>query len=164
MPLDFNKLREFVEAIAKTDITDLTIKEGDFELNLHKEVNVVTYNSHPSPTPILEVQKTPISVEKPPESPPSSVKEEIQTKSKYSSWLEITSPMVGTFYRAAAPGESSFVEVGDRITVGQVVCIIEAMKLMNEIEAEVIGEVMEIVVENGKPVEYGQTLMWINPS
>jgi acetyl-CoA carboxylase biotin carboxyl carrier protein len=163
VPLDFNQLREFLEAIAKTDITDLTVKEGDFELNLHKEVNAVTYNIPSIPAPILEPPKTEISVEKQPQSSPSP-KEEVPTKSKYSSWLEVTSPMVGTFYRAPAPGESNFVEIGDRITIGQVVCIIEAMKLMNEIEAEVAGEVMEIVVENGKPVEYGQTLMWINPN
>jgi acetyl-CoA carboxylase biotin carboxyl carrier protein len=72
--------------------------------------------------------------------------------------------MVGTFYRAPAPGEPAFAEVGDSISKGQVVCIIEAMKLMNEIEAEVEGEVMEILVENGQPVEYGQTLMWVKPN
>lgn len=71
--------------------------------------------------------------------------------------------MVGTFYRASAPGEAPFVEVNDRIGSGQVVCIIEAMKLMNEIEAEISGQVMEIAVVNGEPVEYGQTLMWVNP-
>ncbi|NES81312.1 MAG: acetyl-CoA carboxylase biotin carboxyl carrier protein, partial [Moorea sp. SIO2B7] len=78
-------------------------------------------------------------------------------------WVDITSPMVGTFYRSPAPDEAAFVEVGDRIRTGQTVCIIEAMKLMNEIEAEVSGEVMEVLVENGEPVEYGQTLMRINP-
>lgn len=71
--------------------------------------------------------------------------------------------MVGTFYRAPAPGEAPFVEVGDRVRVGQSVCIIEAMKLMNEIEAEVSGQVMEILVQNGQPVEYGQPLMRVNP-
>ncbi|MBE9197348.1 acetyl-CoA carboxylase biotin carboxyl carrier protein, partial [Synechocystis sp. LEGE 06083] len=78
-------------------------------------------------------------------------------------WTAIVSPMVGTFYRAPAPDEPPFVEVGDAVSKGQGVCIIEAMKLMNEIEAEVAGQVMEIVVENGEPVEYGQTLMWIKP-
>jgi acetyl-CoA carboxylase biotin carboxyl carrier protein len=77
--------------------------------------------------------------------------------------VEVQSPMVGTFYRAPAPGEAPFVEVGDRVKAGQSVCIIEAMKLMNEIEAEVSGQVMEILVQNGEPVEYGQPLMRINP-
>jgi acetyl-CoA carboxylase biotin carboxyl carrier protein len=71
--------------------------------------------------------------------------------------------MVGTFYRAPAPEESSFVEIGDRIQTGQTVCIIEAMKLMNELEAEVSGEIVEILVENAQPVEFGQPLMRVKP-
>jgi len=77
--------------------------------------------------------------------------------------LEITAPMVATFYRSPAPGEPSFVEVGARITSGQTVCILEAMKLMNELESEVSGEVVEILVENGTPVEFGQVLMRVKP-
>ena len=73
--------------------------------------------------------------------------------------LEITSPMVGTFYRASAPGEDPFVEIGSSISVGQTICILEAMKLMNEIESEFSGEVVEVLVENGTPVEFGQVLM-----
>jgi len=75
----------------------------------------------------------------------------------------VVSPMVGTFYRAPAPDADSYVEVGDSVAVGQTVCIIEAMKLMNEIEAEVRGRVAQISVENGQPVEYGQTLFLIDP-
>jgi acetyl-CoA carboxylase biotin carboxyl carrier protein len=71
--------------------------------------------------------------------------------------------MVGTFYRSPSPDDPPYVEVGDRIRLGQTVCIIEAMKLMNEIEAEVSGQVMEVLVENGKPVEYGQPLMRVKP-
>jgi acetyl-CoA carboxylase biotin carboxyl carrier protein len=166
MPLDFSQLEKFLTAISQTDITELTIKEGDFELNLRKEVNTVV--SPPVPvvaTPILTETKVNLTTPEisaptpipPPENssppPPSSSPQ----------WLEITSPMVGTFYRAPAPGEPPFVEVGDRISTGQVVCIIEAMKLMNEIEAEIAGEVMEIVAQNGEPVEYGQTLIRIKP-
>jgi len=77
--------------------------------------------------------------------------------------LEVTAPMVGTFYRAPGPGESPFVEVGSRISVGQAVCILEAMKLMNELESEVSGEVVEILVDNGTPVEFGQVLMRVKP-
>ena len=73
--------------------------------------------------------------------------------------VDITAPMVATFYRSSAPGEAPFVEVGGRINVGQPICILEAMKLMNELEAEVGGEVVEILVENGTPVEFGQVLM-----
>jgi acetyl-CoA carboxylase biotin carboxyl carrier protein len=76
----------------------------------------------------------------------------------------ITAPMVGTFYRSPAPGEAPFVEVGSRVTQGQPVCILEAMKLMNELEAEISGDVVEILVENGTPVEFGQVLMRIKPA
>jgi acetyl-CoA carboxylase biotin carboxyl carrier protein len=77
--------------------------------------------------------------------------------------VEITAPMVATFYRAPSPGDPPFVEPGGRISVGQTVCILEAMKLMNELEAEVSGEVVEILVENGTPVEFGQVLMRVKP-
>ncbi|MBE9079928.1 acetyl-CoA carboxylase biotin carboxyl carrier protein, partial [Romeria aff. gracilis LEGE 07310] len=78
-------------------------------------------------------------------------------------FLKITSPIVGTFYRAPGPDEAAFVEVGDRIQAGQTVCIIEAMKLMNELEAEISGEIVEVLVENSEPVEFGQTLMLVRP-
>lgn len=162
MPIDFNQLREFVEAIAKTDISDLTIKEGDFELNMHKEsISSVAYTLPTSPPPIIEAKETFVSVEKPVTPAPL---EEVAPKSKSNHWVDITSPMVGTFYQTPAPGEPPFVEIGDRISKGQVVCIIEAMKLMNEIESEVTGEIVEIVLKNGEPVEYGQTLMRVNPN
>ena len=77
---------------------------------------------------------------------------------------EITSPMVGTFYRAAAPGEDPFVELGSKINIGQTICILEAMKLMNEIESEFNAEIVEILVENGTPVEFGQVLMRVKQS
>ncbi len=165
MPIDFNQLQEFIEAIAKTDITELAIKEGDFELTLQKtspHTSNTTYTI-PQPlsvaTPSLEAPKlTEI------EAKPTIATEKASLVKKTDNWLEITSPMVGTFYSAPTPGEAPFVEVGDRISNGQIVCIIEAMKLMNEIEAEVSGQVMEIVVENGEPVEYGQTLLWIAPN
>jgi acetyl-CoA carboxylase biotin carboxyl carrier protein len=78
-------------------------------------------------------------------------------------WLVITSPMVGTFYRAPAPDADPYIEVGDAVSVGQTVCIVEAMKLMNEIESEVKGRVVKILVENAQPVEYGQKLFLIEP-
>ncbi len=166
MPIDFNQLREFIEAIAKTDISELTIKEGDFELKLQKpspEITNATYTIA-SATPVAQ---TPVEISKPIEvqaGQPTVTSEEKSVNQKADNLLAITSPMVGTFYRSSAPGESSFVEIGDSVSNGQVVCIIEAMKLMNEIEAEISGKVVEIAVENGEPVEYGQTLLWVSPN
>jgi acetyl-CoA carboxylase biotin carboxyl carrier protein len=166
--INFNELRELLAAIAQTDITELTLKSEDFELTVRKTTSVIstpnvgvspgiapTGTVSPPPTP--SVPPAPITpVSEPPEVP--------ATPAVDKKWVAITSPMVGTFYRASAPDEPPFVQAGDRVSLGQTVCIIEAMKLMNEIEAEVSGQVMEVVVSNGEPVEYGQTLIWVNPS
>ena len=142
-------------AIAQTDITELNLKSENFELMVRK----------PGIAPVQDGAASPVSASSPPANVPSPASDvPTPSASKDKKWQQVTSPMVGTFYRAPAPGEAPFVEVNDRIRVGQTVCIIEAMKLMNEIETELAGQVMEIAVENGEPVEYGQTLMWIDPS
>jgi len=162
--IDFNELRELLGAIAQTDISELTLKSNDFELTVRKGLQMAQPMISYAPpemlvTPSAQPQLSP-SVND--HSSPSETSAHPSPLEK--NWVEITSPMVGTFYGAPAPGEATFADVGDILSVGQTVCIIEAMKLMNEIETEVAGEVMEIVVENGEPVEYGQTLMWIKPA
>jgi acetyl-CoA carboxylase biotin carboxyl carrier protein len=149
MSINFQELRELIAAIANTDVVELNLKNADFELAVKKNPGVVTTvvstNNAPQPVMVspIDVVVAPATVDK--------------------KWVEVKSPMVGTFYRAPAPDEPSFASVGDRIAVGQTVCIIEAMKLMNELEAETSGQVMEILVENGQPVEFGQILMYVNP-
>jgi acetyl-CoA carboxylase biotin carboxyl carrier protein len=149
MSINFQELRELIAAIANTDVVELNLKNADFELAVKKNPGVVTTvvstNNAPQPVMVspIDVVAAPTTVDK--------------------KWVEVKSPMVGTFYRAPAPDEPSFASVGDRIAVGQTVCIIEAMKLMNELEAETSGQVMEILVENGQPVEFGQILMYVNP-
>lgn len=161
MSINFNELRELLGAIAQTDITELTLKSEDFELTVRKGATLVAASTVLStsevvvPTTALPPQSSTSLPSTSPETPAPPV---IDKK-----WLAITSPMVGTFYQASAPDEAPFVEVNDRIRSGQTVCIIEAMKLMNEIEAEFSGQIMEILIANGEPVEYGQTLMWVNP-
>ncbi|WP_066384383.1 MULTISPECIES: acetyl-CoA carboxylase biotin carboxyl carrier protein [unclassified Anabaena] len=182
MPLDFNEIRQLLATIAQTDIAEVTLKSDDFELTVRKAVSVsnqivsvsqaglggvvgsglppvVTTATPAAPTPAPEVVSRVDSAIASSSAqlggnPPSTNDQKL---------VEVSSPMVGTFYRASAPGEAPFVEVGDRVRKGQTVCIIEAMKLMNEIEAEVSGQVMEILIENGQPVEYNQPLMRINP-
>jgi acetyl-CoA carboxylase biotin carboxyl carrier protein len=99
-----------------------------------------------------------------PAATPGDVPDEEEEASSGSALLEVTSPMVGTFYRAPAPDAPPYVEVGDRVSKGQTVCILEAMKLMNELECEVSGTIREISVENADPVEYGQVLFRIEPA
>ncbi|QSJ17747.1 acetyl-CoA carboxylase biotin carboxyl carrier protein [Nostoc sp. UHCC 0702] len=181
MPLDFNEIRQLLTTIAQTDIAEVTLKSEDFELTVRKAVSnqivsvgqaalssvvgsgltsVPPIASQVAPPLVSEVETSRVTESAVAISgvqlPGSSAK--IDKK-----WVEVPSPMVGTFYRAPAPSEAAFVELGDRVRNGQTVCIIEAMKLMNEIETEVSGQVMEILVENGEPVEYGQPLMRINP-
>ena len=167
MTIDFNQLRELLAAIATTDIAEFSLKSDDFELTVRKAVPIMPPGNatlpasssiaappHPA-TPALSPSSAEVSVSS------TTAQASVSIDKK---WVEVKSPMVGTFYRSPAPDEPPFVEVGDRIRADQTVCIIEAMKLMNEIEAEVSGEVIEILVENGKPVEYGQPLMRIHPS
>lgn len=169
MQLDLKELRELLAALDQTDISELTLKSGDFELTVRK--NNVSYEvpplesvpavggssagvvpAMPISTPaVISPEPAPAMSPAPSAGPPASDKK----------LVDVISPMVGTFYRAPAPDEPPFVEVGDRIGTGSTVCIIEAMKLMNEIEAEVSGTVVEILGKNGAPVEYGQVLMRI---
>lgn len=184
MELDFNELSELLTVLNQTDITELTLKSGDFELTVRKGTSMNLRISEAVPSGLGSEAESPMwsaappTVAVPPVSPsygrepipggmagstaaappPTASPPQVDPK-----WVAIKSPIVGTFYRAPGPDEPPFVQVGDRIRVGQTVCIIEAMKVMNEIVAEVSGQVMEILVQNGEPIEYEQTLMRINP-
>ncbi len=156
MPLDANQLREILLTLNATDISELTLKEGDYELSIRRGLPSVPVStvgtpllSSAAPAPIA--QETPVIANLAPAAP----------EHKY---VDVTSPIVGTFYASPAPDEPAFVQIGDRIQKTQTVCIIEAMKIMNEIEAEVVGEVVEILVQNGQPVEFGQPLMRVKPA
>lgn len=162
MSINFQELRELLGAISQTDITELVLKNDDFELTVRKEKGFVAVAPTAIPPQIVEAvpstaPTTSVTITPPP--PETSAAPTVDDKK----WIDVTSPMVGTFYSAPAPDEDPFVAVGDRINKGDTVCIIEAMKLMNEIEGEVTGQVMEIMVQNGEPVEFGQVLMRVNP-
>lgn len=190
--LDFRELRDLLAVINQTDIAEFTLKSGDFELVVRKGVQTGEYTSPTESSPNLEAitsfsnsplsgtisGTTPGTTAMPVAVPGTTSGTTSSTTSGTTSgtvapsavplrtnerFLDVISPMVGTFYRSPAPDELPFVEVGDRIRLGQTVCIIEAMKLMNELEAEVSGEIVEILLHNGEPVEYGQVLMRVNP-
>ncbi|MBP0030416.1 acetyl-CoA carboxylase biotin carboxyl carrier protein [Roseofilum sp. Guam] len=162
MNLNFDELRELIITVSQTDVAELTLKSDAFELTVRKgETGTVTSVSQIAVSP--PVVQTPVAPPTPssPAAPPASEASPPPLEQKLE---EIKSPMVGTFYRAPTPDDAPFTEVGARVQVGDTVCIIEAMKLMNELEAEVSGEVVEILVENAQPIEFGQVLMRVKPN
>ena len=166
MKLDHEDLNRLIEKISTSDIQEFSLEGEDFKLEIKRNLfnqNQVANNLGSN----TSFDKQKISNQKPINDNISAVNEPeaLQVAPLGRSDLtEITSPMVGTFYRAAAPGEEPFVEVGNNIKVGQTICILEAMKLMNEIESEFNAEIVEILVENGTPVEFGQVLMRVKQS
>ena len=166
MKLDHEDLNRLIEKISTSDIQEFSLEGEDFKLEIKRNLfdqNLVANNLVSNTTfdkQIIANQKTindKVSKVNEPQTP------QVAPPGR-SDLIEITSPMVGTFYRAAAPGEEPFVEVGNNVKVGQTICILEAMKLMNEIESEFNAEIVEILVENGTPVEFGQVLMRVKQS
>lgn len=174
MELNISELRELVAALNQTDIAELTLKSAEFELTLRKHSAVAA--SAVAASVVLPEARVPIAevIASAPSpapvpgaiapTPPAATPEPPPVAKPDPNLVKITSPMVGTFYRAPAPDEAPFVSIGERIRVGQTVCIIEAMKLMNELESEVSGEVVEILVQNGEPVEFNQPLIRLRPA
>ena len=156
MQLDHEQLHRLLEALGESDIQEFRLEGDDFRLEIRRNLPAQAVMAPVMPAPVAAAP-APVAPAEPASAPPAST-------ATRSDLLEVTAPMVGTFYRAPAPGEPSFVEVGSRINVGQTVCILEAMKLMNELESEVGGEVVEILVDNGTPVDFGQVLMRVKPA
>ena len=161
MQLDHDQLHKLLALLGDSDIQELKLEGDDFRLEVRRNM--------PGAAPVAMIQ-APAAMAMPPAVAPVPAAAATPSApppaapAARGDLLEVTAPMVATFYRAPAPGEAPFVEVGSRISTGQTVCILEAMKLMNELEAEVSGEVVEILVENGTPVEFGQVLMRVKPA
>jgi acetyl-CoA carboxylase biotin carboxyl carrier protein len=191
--LDLNQLCELLKVLDSTGISELSLKTGDFELTVSKgappvplavtpgggaalveaianhpqiahqgAIDLVSSSGLAAANMPLMAGGEAIATNVPPTGTTAARSIAVPPPAE-PKWVEVISPMVGTFYRAPGPDEPPFVQIGDRVKVGQTVCIIEAMKLMNEIEAEVGGIVVEILRQNAEPLEYGQPLMRINP-
>ena len=166
MKLDHEDLDRLIEKISTSDIQEFSLEGEDFKLEIKRNLFDKNYSNSNSTTNNSS-EKQIITAQVPTNdniSLGSNSKASQVAPPGRSDLVEITSPMVGTFYRAAAPGEDPFVEVGNNVKVGQTICILEAMKLMNEIESEFNAEIVEILVENGTPVEFGQVLMRVKQS
>jgi len=156
--IDLEFLERLIQAIDKSSLDSIEIERGGTRVRLAKTPNLMAAASDPMVGPAVAA---PVPAPLPAAAPPPSGETPIpgeSTTTKASDLTEITSPMVGTFYRAPAPDAPPYVKEGARISKGDTLCIIEAMKLMNELESEVEGTIVEILVGNAQPVEYGQVL------
>jgi acetyl-CoA carboxylase biotin carboxyl carrier protein len=160
-PLRMNQreLRELIEFLIEKDITEFELERGDVKVRIRRggvdsaqapTERIITV--HPAPAAGVAVPLA--AAPAPPVSPPVAPQEELHM---------VRSPIVGTYYESPSPGSPPFVKPGDSVEAGQVLCIVEAMKLMNEIEADVGGEIVKCLVKNGQPIEYGQDLFAIRP-
>ena len=166
MKLDHDDLDRLIEKISTSDIQEFSLEGEDFKLEIKRnlfEKNGSTNNSTANSSLEKQIVTSPTTATDNISLGGNSEASQVAPPGR-SDLVEITSPMVGTFYRAAAPGEDPFVDLGSKVNVGQTICIIEAMKLMNEIESEFNAEIVEIVVDNGTPVEFGQVLMRVKKS
>ncbi len=154
MDIDLKQLRELMRAMKQLDVNELEIEQQDQRIYLRRGPD-----SGALPAPATPASPGAITLPPPPSAPPAATDAERRAEEEDDANVAyITSPFVGTFYRAPTPDAPPFVDVGQRVAPGQVLCIVEAMKLMNEIEAENAGVIAEICVENGKPVEFGDRL------
>lgn len=150
--MDIRKVKKLIELLEDSNIDELEIKEGEESVRISRNSNK-TYVAAPAPVavaaaPAPAAAAAPAAVEAPAAAPAAS-------------GHSVNSPMVGTFYRSPSPGASAFIEVGKTVKVGDVICIVEAMKMMNQIESDKAGVVTAILVEDGQPVEYDQPLVTI---
>ena len=154
--MDLRKLKTLIDLVAESGISELEVTEENDKVRIVNKVQTVAVAAPVAAAPVVAAAPAPVAapVVSPAAAPAPAAEAKVEG-------TQVASPMVGTFYRAPSPGAAPFVSVGDKVTAGQTLCIIEAMKLLNEIEAETSGTIKEICVENGQPVEFGQTLFII---
>ncbi|WP_400191226.1 acetyl-CoA carboxylase biotin carboxyl carrier protein [Hymenobacter sp. B81] len=156
------ELQELIDFIAKSGLNKVNIETEEFKISVQREPNTKQVVSHAAPAPV-PAAAAPAPTVAAPQAAPASAPAPAAAPAAASSTEAIKAPMIGTFYRSSNPDTPPFVNVGDVIEKGQVICIIEAMKLFNEIEAEQSGRVVKVLAENASPVEYDQPLFLIEP-
>jgi acetyl-CoA carboxylase biotin carboxyl carrier protein len=161
--MNLNEIQDLIQFVAKSGVDEVEIERKDFKIvirsNAHKAAAVIQ-------TPVQQIIPTPQVIQQPVAQPVTQpvTKAADAGAGDDSKYLTIKSPMIGTFYRQSGPDKPAFVNVGDTIKKGDVICIIEAMKLFNEIESEVSGKIVKVLVDDSKPVEYDQPLFLVEPA
>ena len=154
--MDLKEIKKLIKMVEDSEISGLMIEEGDMRVKIQKELTGQAYAA-PTPAPVQVAVPAPAAST----TPPTPTETTPETSSDTEGLIAIKAPMVGTFYSASNPDAPAYVKEGDSIAAGQVVCIIEAMKLFNEIESDISGKIEKILVKNGDPVEYGQDLFLV---
>ncbi|HTQ63994.1 MAG TPA: acetyl-CoA carboxylase biotin carboxyl carrier protein [Puia sp.] len=165
--MDFKQIQELIKLINKSNIGEVTIEEKGFRITVkQKEEPVQQVISAPSiqAQPVVHTIAAPVAQNVQPAASSDAGKQKSAESAAADNYVTIKSPMIGTFYRSNAPDKPPFVNIGDDITPGKPVCIIEAMKLFNEIESEVKGRIVKVLVEDASPVEYDQPLFLVEPA
>lgn len=174
--MTFKEIQELLKLISKLELAEFKVKEKDFELVVRtkdyykgKDMGAVMSSAAPM-MPVTSVQPAfsqpqaaPAAASAPKAEPAAPARSEADSADSSANYLPIKSPMVGTFYRSSSPEKAAYVKVGDVVEAGSVVCIIEAMKLFNEIESEISGRIVKVMVEDAQPVEYDQVLFLVDP-
>lgn len=158
--MNITQIQDLIKFVAKSGVSEVEIEQKDFKITIKtasskKEVQVI---AAAAPAPVA------VAAAPPPAAAPAASPAPAAAPAAESKYSTIKAPMIGTFYRAAGPGKPVFVNVGDEVKKGQTICIIEAMKLFNEIESEVSGKIVKVLVDDAKPVEYDQPLFLVDPS
>jgi acetyl-CoA carboxylase biotin carboxyl carrier protein len=158
--MDIKQIQDLIRFVSKSGVNEVSIEQKDFKITI-KTNQAPTYVTASVPAEAQVAAAAPVAAAPAPAAQP--VAAPTAPAADTSKYITIKSPMIGTFYRSASPDKPLFVNVGDEIEVGQVLCIIEAMKLFNEIESEVSGRIVKILVDNASPVEYDQPLFLVEP-
>jgi acetyl-CoA carboxylase biotin carboxyl carrier protein len=158
--VELNELKELIRAVREAGVGEFELTDGSFRVRIRNVLGGASASATPVAAP-SSAGPAPVAVAAVPASLPAATAAPVASAEP--GLVNVPSPIVGTFYRAADPNAAPFVNVGDRVKVGQVLCIVEAMKLMNEIESDIAGEIVRIQPENGQPVQYGDVLFVIRP-
>lgn len=163
--MDLKQIQELIKMVNKSNLSEVSIEQKDFKITIKQKEEIIqqaVFSGGYAPAPVAAAP-APASLPAP-AAAPAAPSAPAAPKADDSKYITIKSPMIGTFYRKASPDKPSFVEVGDEVTPGKVVCIVEAMKLFNEIESEVKGKIVKVLVDDHSPVEYDQPLFLVDPS
>jgi len=157
--MDIKQIQELIKFVSRSGVNEVAIEQKEFKITIKtNQAPTIVNATVPANAPAAQVLPAAVAPQ-----PVSTTEPKVPIAEDTSKYVTIKSPMIGTFYRSSSPDKPSFVNVGDEVGVGKVICIIEAMKLFNEIESEVSGRIVKVLVENASPVEYDQPLFLVEP-